>query len=162
MLIMAILLWWISVEKGAERLGDSAIPISQLGGFEFAELSLIVPSIALLATLVMSIGRERGNAVLSNIAGILVILGAFYILEPFGNLVFGTGEMDVQNAISASGRLTMLALLLHFATRFFFEALLLQWVRTWLLSNDVDIFSSTNQNIYEGHTDEEVPLAYDM
>ena len=31
MLIMAILLWWISVEKGADRLGDSAIPISQLG-----------------------------------------------------------------------------------------------------------------------------------
>ena len=68
-------------------------------------------------------------------------------------------EMDVQNALFASGRLTMLALLLHFATRFFFEALLLQWVRTWLLSNDIDIFSSSNQNIPEGHTDEEVPLA---
>ena len=159
MLIMAILLWWISVEKGAERLGDSAIPISQLGGFEFAELSLIVPCIALLATLVMSIGRERGNAVLSNLAGILVILGVFYILEPFGNLALGTGEMDMKNALFASGRLTMLAFLLHFATRFFFEALLLQWVRTWLLSNDIDIFSSSNQNIPEGHTDEEVPLA---
>ena len=159
MLIMAILLWWISVEKGAERLGDSAIPISQLGGFEFAELSLIVPSIALFATLVMSIGRERGNAVLSNLAGILVILGAFYILEPFGNLVLGTGDMDLQNALFASGRLTLLALLLHFATRFFFEALLLQWVRTWLLSNDIDVFSSNEQNIHEGHTDEETPLA---
>ena len=159
MLIMATLLWWISVEKGAERLGDSAIPISQLGGFEFAELSLIVPSIALFATLVMSIGRERGNAVLSNLAGILVILGAFYILEPFGNLVLGTGDMDLQNALFASGRLTLLALLLHFATRFFFEALLLQWVRTWLLSNDIDVFSSNEQNIHEGHTDEETPLA---
>jgi len=159
MLIMAILLWWISVEKGAERLGDSAIPISQLGGFEFAELSLIVPSIALFATLVMSIGRERGNAVLSNLAGILVILGAFYILEPFGNLGLGTGDMDLQNALFASGRLTLLALLLHFATRFFFEALLLQWVRTWLLSNDIDVFSSNEQNIHEGHTDEETPLA---
>ena len=158
MLIMAILLWWISVEKGAERLGDSAIPISQLGGFEFAELSLIVPSIALFATLVMSIGRERGNAVLSNLAGILVILGAFYILEPFGNLVLGTGDMDLQNALFASGRLTLLALLLHFATRFFFEALLLQWVRTWLLSNDIDVFSSNEQNIHEGHTDEELSL----
>ena len=111
MLIMAILLWWISVEKGAERLGDSAIPISQLGAFEFAELSLIVPCIALLATLVMSIGRERGNAVLSNLAGILVILGVFYILEPFGNLALGTGEMDMENALFASGRLTMLAFL---------------------------------------------------
>ena len=159
MLIMAILLWWISVEKGAERLGDSAIPISQLGGFEFAELSLIVPSIAVFATLEMSIGRERGNAVLSNLAGILVILGAFYILEPFGNLVLGTGDMDLQNALFASGRLTLLALLLHFATRFFFEALLLQWVRTWLLSNDIDVFSSNEQNIHEGHTDEETPLA---
>ena len=67
--------------------------------------------------------------------------------------------MDVQNAIFASGRLTLLALLLHFATRFFFEALLLQWVRTWLLSNDIDIFSNNDQSIHEGHTDEEVPLA---
>ena len=88
MLIMAILLRWISVEKGADRLGDSTIPISQLGGFEFAELSLIVPSIALLATLVMSIGRERGNAVLSNLAGILVILGAFYIPVVLATLIF--------------------------------------------------------------------------
>ena len=80
-------------------------------------------------------------------------------MEPFGNLLLGTGEMDIQNALFASGRLSLLALLLHFATRFFFEALLLQWVRTWLLSNDIDIFSSNEQNINEGHTDEEVPLA---
>jgi hypothetical protein len=37
MLIMAVLLWWISVEKGSERLGDSLIPVSQMGGFEFSE-----------------------------------------------------------------------------------------------------------------------------
>jgi len=146
MLVMAILLWWISVEKGAERLGDAAIPVSQLGGFEFSELSIIVPTIALLATLVMSIGREQGNAILSNVAGILMILGAFYILEPFGN------------AISASGRLSILAVLLHFATKFFFDALLLQWVRSFLLSNDVDIFPSQNTTLYEGHADEEAPL----
>ena len=158
MLIMAILLWWISVEKGAERLGDSAIPISQLGGFEFSELSIIVPSIALLATLVMSIGREQGNAILSNIAGILMILGVFYILEPFGNLALDVGDIDVQNAMFASGRLLILAILLHFATKFFFDALLLQWVRTWLLSNDIDIFPSPNTTLYEGHADEESPL----
>ena len=158
MLIMAILLWWISVEKGAERLGDAAIPVSQLGGFEFSELSIIVPTIALLATLVMSIGREQGNAILSNVAGILMILGAFYILEPFGNLALDVGEIELRNAISASGRLSILAVLLHFATKFFFDALLLQWVRSFLLSNDVDIFPSQNSTLYEGHADEEVPL----
>jgi hypothetical protein len=158
MLIMAILLWWISVEKGAERLGDAAIPVSQLGGFEFSELSIIVPTIALLATLVMSIGREQGNAILSNVAGILMILGAFYILEPFGNLALEVGEIELRNAISASGRLSILAVLLHFATKFFFDALLLQWVRSFLLSNDVDIFPSQNSTLYEGHADEEVPL----
>ncbi len=158
MLVMAILLWWISVEKGAERLGDAAIPVSQLGGFEFSELSIIVPTIALLATLVMSIGREQGNAILSNVAGILMILGAFYILEPFGNLALGVGEIELRNAISASGRLSILAVLLHFATKFFFDALLLQWVRSFLLSNDVDIFPSQNTTLYEGHADEEEPL----
>lgn len=159
MLIMAILLWWISVEKGSDRLGDSLIPVSQMGGFEFSELSIIVPGIALLATLVMSIGREQGNAILSNLAGILVILAIFYILEPFGNLALNIGEMKFQNAISASGRLSMLAILLHFSMKFFFDALLLQWVRTWLLSNDVDIFPSQNTTTYEGHADEESPLA---
>jgi|TARA_B110001454_G_scaffold217321_1_gene242361 hypothetical protein len=159
MLIMAILLWWISVEKGSDRLGDSSIPLSMIGGFEFSELSIIVPVIALLATLVMSIGREQGNAFLSNIAGILVILGAFYILEPFGKLAFDIGDMVLQNAIFASGRLLILSILLHFATKFFFDALLLQWVRTWLLSNDVDIFPSQNTTLYEGHADEESPLA---
>jgi hypothetical protein len=159
MLIMAVLLWWISVEKGSERLGDSLIPVSQMGGFEFSELSIIVPGIALLATLVMSIGREQGNAILSNIAGILVILGAFYILEPFGNIALNIADMELQNAISASGRLSVLAVLLHFSTKFFFDALLLQWVRTWLLSNDVDIFPSQNTTLYEGHADEESPLA---
>ena len=158
MLVMAILLWWISVEKGAERLGDAAIPVSQLGGFEFSELSIIVPTIALLATLVMSIGREQGNAILSNVAGILMILGAFYILEPFGNLALDVGDIELRNAISASGRLSILAVLLHFATKFFFDALLLQWVRSFLLSNDVDIFPSQNPTLYEGHADEEVPL----
>lgn len=158
MLVMAILLWWISVEKGAERLGDAAIPVSQLGGFEFSELSIIVPTIALLATLVMSIGREQGNAILSNVAGILMILGAFYILEPFGNLALDVGDIELRNAISASGRLSILAVLLHFATKFFFDALLLQWVRSFLLSNDVDIFPSQTPTLYEGHADEEAPL----
>ena len=158
MLVMAILLWWISVEKGAERLGDATIPVSQLGGFEFSELSIIVPTIALLATLVMSIGREQGNAILSNVAGILMILGAFYILEPFGNLALDVGDIELRNAISASGRLSILAVLLHFATKFFFDALLLQWVRSFLLSNDVDIFPSQTPTLYEGHADEEVPL----
>ena len=106
----------------------------------------------------MSIGREQGNAILSNLAGILMILGAFYILEPFGNLVLDVGDIDVQNAMFASGRLLILAILLHFATKFFFDALLLQWVRTWLLSNDVDIFPSPNTTLYEGHADEESPL----
>jgi hypothetical protein len=67
--------------------------------------------------------------------------------------------MELQNAISASGRLSVLAVLLHFSTKFFFDALLLQWVRTWLLSNDVDIFPSQNTTLYEGHADEESPLA---
>ena len=30
---------------------------------------------------------------------------------------------------------------------------------SYILSNDIDIFSSNGQNINEGHTDEEVPLA---
>ena len=158
MISCAVLFWLVAVQKGGAALGDSDLPKSMLGDFGFSELSLIVPAIALLSTLIMSIGRERGHGVLSNIAGILVILGVFFIIEPFGHLIL-TGSVDIQTAMFASGRLIMLTVLIHFASRFFFDAMLLQWVRELILSNNIDLFPVQTEHDYEGQADEQPPLA---
>ena len=70
-----------------------------------------------------------------------------------------TGSVDIQTAMFASGRLIMLTVLIHFASRFFFDAMLLQWVRELILSNNIDLFPVQTEHDYEGQADEQPPLA---
>ena len=80
--ISSALWWWIAVSKGSEAVQDSEIPDSILGSFDFGTVSFIVPLLVITATLFTGIGRERGNATLSQIGGGLAVLAIFYIVEP--------------------------------------------------------------------------------
>ena len=150
------LFWWIAVKKGAAKLNDAEIPASLIGAFDFGALSLIVPLLVLAATLVMVIGREKGNATLSQAGGLLVVLALFYIIEP---VILHFNDIGFNTALFASGRLLLLAIMIHFASRFMFDAMLLQWVRASMLSMGVNVFPAAEEAAYEGQADEEPPYA---
>ena len=151
----SLLFWWISVKKGTEGISDSEIPLSLIGAFSFETLSVLVPSLVVLATLVMVVGREKGNANLSQIGGFLVILALFYIAEP---ILLNSSELGAQKALFASGRLLMIAVMVGFASRFMFDAMLLSWVRASMISMGVDVFHNGNSQSQEGHADAQQPL----
>jgi hypothetical protein len=151
----SLLFWWISVKKGTEGISDSEIPLSLIGAFSFETLSVLVPSLVVLATLVMVVGREKGNANLSQIGGFLVILALFYIAEP---ILLNSSELGAQKSLFASGRLLMIAVMVGFASRFMFDAMLLSWVRASMISMGVDVFHNGNSQSQEGHADEQQPL----
>jgi len=151
----SVLFWWISVKKGTEGISDSDIPLSLIGEFSFETLSILVPSLVVLATLVMVVGRERGNANLSQIGGFLVVLALFYIAEP---ILLNSSELGAQKALFASGRLLMIAVMVGFASRFMFDAMLLSWVRASMISMGVDVFHNVPHSSQEGHADEQPPL----
>ena len=151
----SLLFWWISVKKGTEGISDSEIPLSLIGAFSFETLSVLVPSLVVLATLVMVGGREKGNANHSQIGGFLVILALFYIAEP---ILLNSSELGAQKALFASGRLLMIAVMVGFASRFMFDAMLLSWVRASMISMGVDVFHTGNSQSQEGHADEQQPL----
>ena len=153
--MVSVLFWWISVKKGTGDISDSEIPLSLIGAFSFATLSILVPSLVVLATLVMVVGRERGNANLSQIGGFLVVLAIFYIAEP---VLLNSSELGAQRALFASGRLMMIAVMVGFASRFMFDAMLLSWVRASMISMGVDIFHNVEHQDSEGHADEHQPL----
>ena len=116
-----------------------------------------MPALSLLATLVMSIGRETGNAILNNLGGGLIVLVVFYILEPFAGTIFGT-SIDAQSGAFASGRLVAMALMIGLATKFFWDAILLQWVRSTMMNMGVDLFPSEEQESFGSHADEAPPI----
>ena len=63
------------------------------------------------------------------------------------------------DALFASGRVLVLAVMVGFASHMMFDALLLQWVRASMLNMGVEVFPSQNEEAPESHADEAPPFA---
>ena len=158
LLMMSGLFWWIAVGKGATALNNADMPLSLLGEFDFAKLAMIVPGLVFLATVVWSVGRERGHASMSNIGGLLVVLALYYILEPLGFALL-TAQVTTQTAMFGSLRLMALAVMIHYSAKLFIDAILLQWVRTQMIHMPVELMPAFNGSSDEGQADEVGPAA---
>ena len=151
--ITSALWWWIAVSKGSEEVNDSQIPDSIIGSFDFGTVSLIVPLLVVVATLFTGIGRERGNATMSQIGGGLAVLAIFYIVEP----IMMNYDVLEGDAVFATGRVLVLAIMVGIASYTMFDALLLQWVRASMLNMGMEVFPSMIPEATEGHADEAPP-----
>tara|TARA_B100000945_G_scaffold73048_1_gene55829 strand:+ start:3427 stop:4095 length:669 start_codon:yes stop_codon:yes gene_type:complete len=158
LLMMSGLFWWIAVQNGADALNNTDIPNSQLGQFDFSMLAKIVPVIVFFATVVWSVGRERGHASMSNIGGLLVVLAVYYILEPFGFALL-TDQVNIQTAMFGSLRLLALAVMIHYSSKLFIDAWLLQWVRLQMINMPVDLIPDFNESSNMSQADEVGPSA---
>ena len=155
--VACLLFWWVAVHMGGDSLDDPDLPISLIGDFEFYQLSLVVPALILVATIMLSMGREKGQASTSNAGGVLAVLAIFFIIEPLGRMTL-QGGLDAQTATTASGRLAIIALLIHFSTKMMIDSLLLEWVRTATMNMDIDLFPNQQVSELESHADEAPPL----
>ena len=155
--VACLLFWWVAVHMGGDSLDDPDLPISLIGDFEFYQLSLVVPALILVATIMLSMGREKGQASTSNAGGVLAVLAIFFIIEPLGRMTL-QGDLDAQAATTASGRLAIIALLIHFSTKMMIDSLLLEWVRTATMNMDIDLFPNQQVSELESHADEAPPL----
>ena len=154
--IATILFWWLAIHNGGEILGDTEIPNSMIGDFTFYSLSLIVPGLTLVATILLTMGREKGQSLPSNAGGVLAVLAAFFVLEPVSRALL-MGDIDTDDSLVASGRLAILAILIHLATKMQVDSILLEWVRGSMMSMDIDVIPKQETST-ESHTDEAPPL----
>jgi hypothetical protein len=156
--IACFLFWWVAVHMGGESLGDSDLPASMIGDFNYYRLTLVVPALALVATILLTMGREKGQSLTSNAGGVLAVLALFLVLEPLGRMTL-LGDLDTQTALTASGRLAIIATLIHLATKMMVDSILLEWVRGSMMSMDIDVLPVERQDsVIEGHADEAPPL----
>ena len=155
--VACLLFWWVAVHMGGDSLDDPDLPLSLIGDFRFYQLSLVVPALILVATIMLSMGREKGQASTSNAGGVLAVLAIFFIIEPLGRMTL-QGDLDAQTATTASGRLAIIALLIHFSTKMMIDSLLLEWVRTATMNMDIDLFPNQQVSELESHADEAPPL----
>lgn len=155
--IACFLFWWVAVSQGGESLGDSDLPTSMIGDFNYYRLTLVVPAITLVATILLTMGREKGQSLTSNAGGALAVLALFLVLEPLGRMTL-LGDLDTQAALTASGRLAIIATLIHLSTKMAVDSILLEWVRGSMMSMDIDVLTERQDSVIEGHADEAPPL----
>ena len=155
--IACFLFWWVAVHMGGESLGDSDLPASMIGDLNYYRLTLVVPALALVATILLTMGREKGQSLTSNAGGVLAVLALFLVLEPLGRMTL-LGDLDSQAALTASGRLVIIATLIHLATKMMVDSMLLEWVRGSMISWDIDVLPERQDSVIEGHADEAPPL----
>ena len=156
--IACFLFWWVAVHMGGESLGDSDLPASMIGDLNYYRLTLVVPALALVATILLTMGREKGQSLTSNAGGVLAVLALFLVLEPLGRMTL-LGDLDTQAALTAPGRLAIIATLIHLATKMMVDSILLEWVRGSMMSMDIDVLPTERQDsVIEGHADEAPPL----
>ena len=94
---------------------------------------------------------------MSNIGGLLVVLAVYYILEPFGFALLTI--MDIQTAMFGSLRLLALAVMIHYSSKLFIDAWLLQWVRLQMINMPVDLIPDFNESSDMSQADEVGPSA---
>ena len=156
--IACFLFWWVAVHMGGESLGDSDLPASMIGDFNYYELTLIVPAITLVATILLTMGREKGQSLTSNAGGVLAVLALFLVLEPIGRMTL-LGDLDTTTALTASGRLAIIATLIHLATKMQVDSILLEWVRGSMMSMDIDVLPERQDPVTVSYTHLTLPTS---
>jgi hypothetical protein len=103
----------------------------------FFHVSLLIPLLVLIATVLLMHSRERSSWQSGLIGGILLIIALYFTLEPLGWIVFtdqGSPSMVLQSL-----RIGALAIMVHFASHMLLDAILLSWVQKMLQSFPLEL-----------------------
>ncbi len=147
--------WWLTVSVIGGTLGDAdpTLPTSMIFGLEFFSISLIIPLLVLLATILLMHSRERSNWKSGTLGGILLIIALYFTLEPLGWIVF-TDQGDPKMVLQ-SLRIGALAIMVHFATHMLLDAILLSWVMKLMTNFGIDYKYEEEQLLLPEHTSED-------
>ena len=126
--------WWLTVSIMGNRLGDNdaTLPNSMIFDLGFLQVSLLIPLLVLIATVLLMHSRERTSWQSGAFGGILIIIALYFTLEPVGWIIFtdeGNPSMVLQSL-----RIGALAIMIHYSTYMILDAILLSWVQKMLQS----------------------------
>ena len=141
--ISSALWWWIAVSKGSETIQESENIPSSAWLIRLLNYQPHCSSTGCSRHPFHRYWKERGNATMSQIGGGLAVLAIFYIIEPVLMHFSDPGG----DALFATGRVLVLAVMVGFASHMMFDALLLQWVRASMLNMGLEVFLLWNQTL---------------
>ncbi|CAI8214776.1 MAG: hypothetical protein DBX05_04325 [Candidatus Poseidoniales archaeon] len=137
LLMIVALFWFLAIHVAGNEWGGNSGPSSILFDLNFSQISWLVPVLVFLATLLVSLSRERGGAITATLGGVFLILVIYLAIEPIGHAMLATEGSDLMISLMQTVRLGILGVLVHYSARHFLDAMLVTWVRSVLAGFDV-------------------------
>ena len=118
----------------------------------------MLPFLVFAGSILNMMSRELGRPGPGTIAGFLLLISAYFIIEPLGMYAFGQTEAEIGTVLWLCTRLAVIGAGVYGGSHLLIEAFLLSWVKRFLDMHQAAIQISADAEEAEviGETEEEV------
>ena len=146
-----LLFWWLVFVKFDSASFDEPELILQLN---YEVISALLPFLVFAGSVLNMMSRELGRPGPGTIAGFLLLISVYFVIEPFGMYLFNQTDAEMGTVIWLCSRLAIIGTGVYIGSKMLMEAFLLSWVKRFLEMHEASISKedSTNPEDVEADT----------
>ena len=136
-----LLFWWLVFVKFDSATFNEPELILQL---DYEVISALLPFLVFAGSVLNMMSRELGRPGPGTIAGFLLLISVYFIIEPLGMLLFNQTDADMSTILWLCCRLAIIGTGVYVGSKMLMEAFLLSWVKRFLEMHEASITKETS------------------
>tara|TARA_B100000902_G_C27182124_1_gene849472 strand:- start:394 stop:1038 length:645 start_codon:yes stop_codon:yes gene_type:complete len=138
-----LLFWWLVFVKFSSTNFNEPELILQL---DYEMISAGLPFLVFVGSVLNMMSRELGRPGPGTIAGFLLLISVYFIIEPLGMYIFNETSAEIGTVLWLCARLAIIGTGVYIGSKMLMEAFLLSWVKRFLDMHEASI-SKDDENI---------------
>ena len=131
-----LLFWWLVFIKFKSVSFNEPELILQL---DYEYISALLPFLVFAGSILNMTSRELGRPGPGTIAGFLLLVSVYFVIEPLGMYVFNQTDANIATIIWLCLRLGVIGIGVYVGSKLLMEAFLLSWVKRFLEMHEASI-----------------------
>jgi len=145
-----LLFWWLVFVKFDSATFNEPELILQLN---YEVISALLPFLVFAGSVLNMMSRELGRPGPGTIAGFLLLISVYFVIEPFGMYLFNQTDAEMGTVIWLCSRLAIIGTGVYIGSKMLMEAFLLSWVKRFLEMHEASISKEDSTNPEEVEAD---------
>ena len=145
-----LLFWWLVFVKFDSATFNEPELILQLN---YEVISALLPFLVFAGSVLNMMSRELGRPGPGTIAGFLLLISVYFVIEPLGMYLFNQTDAEMGTVIWLCSRLAIIGTGVYIGSKMLMEAFLLSWVKRFLEMHEASISKEDSTNPEEVEAD---------
>lgn len=138
-----LLFWWlVFVKFGSTNFNEPEL-ILQL---DYEMISAGLPFLVFVGSVLNMMSRELGRPGPGTIAGFLLLISVYFVIEPLGMYLFNETTAEIGTVLWLCARLAIIGTGVYIGSKMLMEAFLLSWVKRFLEMHEASISQEDNNS----------------